>query len=129
MDEVAYLLGDGLGRPISPMMGSILRCTHDKMFDPRDTMLSGYRRGPNGGEFESAGLFTHGDDFHHMSLNGSGSEGHLSALVPLPGFKPSRSLATAPNSAATHPPATFLRFFRVTGWKAANSRTRTSLHE
>lgn len=62
MDEVAYLLGDEEDRPISPITGSILRCVHEKRFDPRDAMLSGNQLGQNGERFTAP--FTHGENFH-----------------------------------------------------------------
>lgn len=65
-DEVAHLLTDDMGAPIMPLKNHILRCTHEKRFDPRDIMLSGYQIGPNGMPFESAGPFTHPEDFHLM---------------------------------------------------------------
>ncbi|KAG8162839.1 hypothetical protein KVR01_007317 [Diaporthe batatas] len=66
MDEAAHLLTDDLGVPILPFQYHILRCTHEKRFDPQDIMLSGYEVGPNGMPFDSAGPFTHPEPFHLM---------------------------------------------------------------
>lgn len=44
------------------MRGSILRCGHEKLYDPRDVMLSGNQYGPDGELFVAP--FTHGKNFH-----------------------------------------------------------------
>lgn len=62
MEEVAWLLGDDGGLLVSPISGSILRGGHEKLFDPRDAMPSGYQCGPNGELFVAP--FSHGSDFH-----------------------------------------------------------------
>lgn len=81
MEEVAWHVGDNMGVPISPIFNSILRGGHEKLFDPRDAMLSGYPEGE-----PLVPPFSHDSDFHlrrslRMELRTVGFSANLTNMI------------------------------------------------